>query len=389
MQPHPDVLLIIGIIFILGLTADILGRKTSIPRISFLIVIGIGIGPHGMQLLPQNFVQNWFPDITTIALGMIGFLLGQQFTKKALEKVGQSAFMIALGKVLASFILLCFALILLDIPYQAALILASIASATAPTAIYEVISELKINTPFTKTLLSVVALDDIFALILFSLVLAFLSTDIHNSIIQGIFSGGFEIISSILIGYALGYPIAKITGRISKGEPLVAEALGSVFLICGLALYLELSTILAAMAMGSAVSTFAKHHQREFHVIKHIRWPFMIMFFLLAGASLHLEALYSIGLIGCVYIFVRIIGFYLGARIAAKLCHAQINIQKYLGLALIPQAGVAIGMALMASQRFEQWSHLILPVILGTTVVFELIGPIISKYAINKSNQNN
>lgn len=379
-------LLIIGIIFFFGLAADLLGSKTAIPRVTFIILIGVAIGPSVFNILPKEFVTNWFDYTTTIALGMIGFLLGGQFTYKKVKKIGNTVFSIALGKVLASFFILTTILYLLGLSLNAALILASISTATAPAATYEIVHELKIKNRFTKTLLAIVAFDDILALILFSLVLSFISIDSNLGLIDTIYMSFKEIVVSIAVGFIVGYPIAKITGRIGNGEPIMIEALGSVFIICGIAYMLDLSPILTAMAMGSAVAAFAKHHKTTFHAIKHIEWPFMIIFFLLAGASLELFSLFQIGLIGIVYIIGRIIGIYLGANMGAKISKADKNIQSFMGFALIPQAGVAIGMALMAVGKHPEFTDIILPVVLGSTVFFEIVGPVITRNIIKKTN---
>lgn len=387
MQFELNSLLIIGIIFFLGLASDILGQKTIVPRVTFLILIGIVIGPSGVDLLDSYFIQEWFTTITTIALGMIGFLLGQKFTYKDLHKIGKQVFYIALAKVLFTFFLLGTVLVLVGLDLTTSLILSAIASATAPAAIYEIVHELKIKTKFTRTLLAIVAFDDILALLLFSIVLAFVSFNGHNGFYEIFAMGIFDIAASIALGFVVGYPIAKITGRLNGGDPIMVEALGSVFVIIGLATMLGLSPILSAMALGSAVSTFATHHKTPFHAIKHIEWPFMVIFFLLAGASLNLDSLFAIGFIGIVYIVFRVLGFYIGARVSAKLSLADVVVQKYIGFTLIPQAGVAIGMALMASQEFSVSSNIILPVILGTTVFFEIVGPIIARYVILKATK--
>ena len=385
MNTHPELILSIGIVFFLGLAADILANKISVPRVSLLIILGIFIGPSGLNFLPQVFIDEWFHTITIIALGMIGFLIGQQFTWSKLNKSGISVFSIALGKVLMSFVIISVVLVLLGLPLPAAVILASIASATAPAAIYEVVHEMKVKNKFVTTLLAVVAFDDILALFLFSLVLAVLSASEQIGWYMIVSSGMIEIFGSLMLGYMIGYPIAKITGRVKPGEPSMVEALGSVFFISGLSQWLDLSPILAAMAMGSAVTTFAKHHTSPFHAIENIQWIFMIIFFILSGATLEIDALVSVGLIGFAYIISRLVGFYLGARLGAKLSGSEINIKRWMGLALIPQAGVAIGMALIASQHFSVYSHLILPIVLGTTVIFEIVGPMVTRYVLRKS----
>ncbi len=386
MNTHPELILSIGIIFFLGLGADILANKISIPRVTLLIILGIFTGPSGLNLLPQVFIDEWFHSITTIALGMIGFLIGQQFTWSKLKRSGIVVFSIALGKVLMSFVFISVMLILVGLPLPAAVILASIASATDPVAVYEVVHEMNIRNKFAKTLLAVVAFDDILALFLFSLVLAVLSASEQVGWYMIVSSGMIEIFGSLLFGYVIGYPIAKITGRIKPGEPSMVEALGSVFIISGASLWLGFSPILASMAMGSAVTTFAKHHTNPFHAIENIQWLFMIIFFILAGASLELNALFGVGLVVFAYIVSRLIGFYLGARLGAKLSGSDINIEKWMGLALIPQAGVSIGMALIASQHYTEYTHLILPIVLGTTVIFEIFGPMVTRYTLRKSD---
>ena len=386
MNTHPELILYIGIVFFLGLAADILANKISVPRVTLLIILGIFIGPSGLNFLPQVFIDEWFHTITIIALGMIGFLIGQQFTWSKLKKSGIAVFSIALGKVLMSFVFISVALVLVGLPLPAAVILASIASATAPAAIYEVVHEMKIRNKFVTTLLAVVAFDDILAMFLFSLVLAVLSASEQLGWYMIVSSGVIEIFGSLILGYMIGYPIAKITGRIKAGEPSMVEALGSVFFISGLSQWLGLSPILAAMAMGSAVTTFAKHHKNPFHAIENIQWIFMIIFFILAGAALELDTVVSVGLVGLVYIISRLVGFYLGARLGAKLSGSDINIEKWMGLALVPQAGVAIGMALIASQHYAEYTHLILPIVLGTTLIFEIFGPMLTRFALRKSD---
>ncbi|WP_373031115.1 cation:proton antiporter [Sulfurovum sp.] len=386
MNAHPELILFIGIIFFLGLVAEILANKISLPRVSLLIILGIFIGPSGLNLLPKVFIDEWFHTITTIALGMIGFLIGQQFTWSKLNKSGISVFSIALGKVLMSFVLISAMLLLIRLPLPAAVILASIASATAPAAIYEVVHEMKIRNKFVTTLLAVVAFDDILALFLFSLVLSVLSASEQIGWYMIVSTGMIEIFGSLLLGYMIGYPVAKITGRIKPGEPSMIEALGSVFFISGLSQWLGLSPILAAMAMGSAVTTFAKHHTSPFHAIENIQWVFMIIFFILAGAALEIDALFDVGFVGFIYIMSRLAGFYIGVRLGAKLSGSDINIEKWMGLALIPQAGVAIGMALIASQHYSEYTHLILPIVLGTTIIFEIFGPMVTRYALRKSD---
>jgi Kef-type K+ transport system membrane component KefB len=183
--------------------------------------------------------------------------------------------------------------------------------------------------------------------------------------------------------------MAFLTGRVHPGEPTQAEALGLVIICAGTAVLLDLSPILAAMVMGSTVATLASHHEHPFNEINEIEWPFMILFFLLAGASLHIEELTAAGVIGLLYVIARMAGLYSGARLSAHLLNADPVVKRWLGCCLFPQAGVALGMALLATDRFPELKDLILPVVIGSTVIFEIIGPVITRHVLNKiSNEN-
>ena len=389
MNTQAELIFTIGIIFFLGLIADTIGKKTSIPRVTFLIIIGIFIGPSGFDFIPDVLTKELFHTIATLALGIIGFLVGQQLTIRALKKSGITVLIVTLGKVFGSFIFVLVLLLFAGLPISTSLLLASISTATAPAAVYEVVQESKINNNFSFTLMSIVALDDILALLMFSLSLTFIDILTYKSMDTILFKAFFEIFGSLLLGFALGYPIAKLTHFIPKGNASLVEALGSVFVICGLSLWFDFSPIISTMALGSSIATFASIHQsRPFYAIKNIRGIVMILFFVLAGASLDISMLPQMSIFGLIYIVARSIGQYIGAKIGAKLSNADEMIEKWMGLALIPQAGVAIGMALIASQHYEEHNQIILSLIVGTTVIFEVFGPFATKYALKKSAKN-
>jgi Kef-type K+ transport system membrane component KefB len=133
------------------------------------------------------------------------------------------------------------------------------------------------------------------------------------------------------------------------------------------------------MVLGAVVANLARHHKRPFHAIEGIEWPFLILFFILAGASLQIDSLATVGLLGAAYIILRIVGRLIGAWAGGVLSNADPLIRRWMGVALMPQAGVALGMALVATQRLPDLSDIILPVVIGATVVFEVIGPVLTR----------
>jgi len=370
--------------FLIGLVADVAGRLTPLPRVTLLLLSGILIGPSGFALLPEDFVTDWFPTLTHIALAMVGFLLGQKLTATELREHGYVVMGLALGKVAMSALLVFLVLTALGMDLVLALLFAGISTATAPAATFDVVHESRSENLFADRLLSIVAIDDAWGLILFALLLAAsatLSGDSTGS--EMVATGLVEAGGSIVLGALLGVPMAFLTGRLEfgqrNGEPIQAEAFGFVLVCAGAASLLALSPILAAMAMGSVVASLASHHKRPFAAIEGMEWPFMILFFILAGASLKLDEISSIGLLAIGYVIARGAGTYLGIFGTASLLKLDSATRRWMGLALLPQAGVALGMALIASQRFPQYAELIITAVLLTTVFLELVSPVITR----------
>ena len=190
---------------------------------------------------------------------------------------------------------------------------------------------------------------------------------------------------AVALGAILGIPMAYLTGRIEPGEPVLAEALGVVFLCGGLAIWLDVSFLLAAITLGAVVANLAKHHTRPFHAIEGIDAPFLILFFVLAGASLELEALLLMGPLGLLFVVLRAVSRPLGGWLGGALGGLPVAQRSWIGIAMMPQAGVALGMALLAVKRFPELTNTILPVVIASTVVFELLGPIATRMALHRA----
>jgi Kef-type K+ transport system membrane component KefB len=208
-----------------------------------------------------------------------------------------------------------------------------------------------------------------------------------HSVAASLLDGVGEIAGSILLGAAMGIPMAYLSGRIMPGEPTLAEAMGLVLVCGGLATWLNLSPVLSAMVMGSVVASLAKHHERPFHAIEGIEWPFLVLFFVFAGASAHSGALLVVGGLTAIYMLFRCAGTYAGAWFGARLAGASPMVRKWMGLCLFPQAGVSLGMALLASQRFPEFESFLLPIVLASTIVFELTTPMITRRALREAAQ--
>jgi len=377
-----EFLLAIGGILLLGMSCDFIGKKSSLPRVTLLLLFGVLIGQQVLDFIPQSLTSN-FEIVTDMALLVVGFLLGGKFELKKLKKDGNSLLWISAAEALFTALLVTLGLWFLSLPLPVAFLLGCIATASSPIPILDVIVELKTKSRFSEVVLKVVAIDDVWALILFSLGIALMSVFHGNG--EGLASialAAYQIIGAVVLGLTLGVPGAQLTGRIKSGEPTLVEALGLVFVCGGLALYLDVSYLIAVMVMGAVIANTAKHHDYPFHEIENVEWPFMLVFFVLAGASLELAALKQITFIGVVYIFCRTVGKYSGAWLGAKISGIDVQTRNWIGLALLPQAGVEIGMVLLAALQFPEYRQLFLPLVISGTIIFELIGPPLTRYAI-------
>jgi Kef-type K+ transport system membrane component KefB len=375
--------LVLGVLFLVGLAADLIGRFTFLPRVTLLLLAGLALGPSGLSLLPEQFIEDWFPEMTTIALALIGFLLGQQLSVSGLKKRGLNVIGISISKVLGAWITVGLAFWLIGADPVVAVLLAGVAPATDPAATFDQVHETGATGEFSETLLSIVAVDDVWGLLIFILMLASAGLISADTAMDSTISGSLiDMGMSIGLGLALGVPMAYLSGRIRPREPTLVEAIGFVLLGAGAAEWFGLLPIVTAMVMGVTVASLATHHRRPFHAIEGIEWPFMVLFFVLAGASLQFYALLSVGGLTAIYIVSRCAGIYAGARIGGKIVGASPPLKKFLGVALFPQAGVAIGMALLATQRFPESASVVLTVAVASTIILETIGPIITRKAI-------
>ena len=365
-------LITLGVLFLGSLLADKVGHLTRLPRVTMLLLLGLLVGPSGLELLPESATE-LFEPISVVALTMVAFLLGGELTRENMARHGRAISAISLCIVIGTTVIVWVGLTILGLDPGLALLLGAIATATDPAAISDVIRQSGIRNGFTETHNGIVALDDVCGLLMFSLCLSLI--DQSGGWATPLVGAGRDIGGAVLLGLCVGIPSAFLTGRLKEGEPLQTEAIGVVFLTAGLAIWLEVSFLVAGMTAGAMIANLARHHDHAFHEIEHIEWPFMLLFFLLAGASLELGALWQLGWITLAYVGLRIAARLVSGEIGARIGgvpRAQVHIY---GPALLPQAGVAVGMALVAVETFPNWAAPIMTLTIAATVFFEIVGP--------------
>ena len=380
------VLIPLGALLLVGLGLEALGRRTRLPRVTLLILFGVVAGPAALGLIPAHS-NTWYPLVSDMALGMIGFLLGGRLTRRRMQKMGRAVAWLSLVHVVITFTAVTLGLWALGVDLPLALVFGAIATATDPAATTDVIDETGARGRFTDVLQGVVAIDDAWGIIVFSFAL------VAAVSLQGTAPGGElllhgmrELFGAILLGGLLGLPVAVVTGRLREHRPVLVEALGAVFLCVGLARWLDVSYLLACVTLGVTVANTARHHKRPFHAVEDIEWPFVIVFFVLSGAMLNTAQLAAVGWTGLAYIALRTAGRFIGGFAAEAGPLQQELPARWTGAAMLPQAGVAMAMALVASQASEQFAS-VLPVVIASTVFFELLGPLCTRRALQRAGE--
>lgn len=377
-------LITLGALFAVGLVADELGRRTRLPRVTLLVLLGVLIGPAGFDLLP-DMAREWYDMVAAIALTMVAFLLGSALSLEQLRANGRDVLCISVAVVVTTIVLVFGGLVLIGVAPILALLLAGIATATDPAATEEVITQTRTEGSFVQTLKGIVAIDDAWGLIAFSLILAFADFLMGNGAHEPLAAGARDLIGAIGIGALVGFPAAFLTGRLRAGEPMQAEALAVVFLCAGFALWLDVSYLLAGIVAGTIIVNTAPHHTRTFYEIRHFEWPFMLVFFLLAGSRLYTDHWLDYAGLVAAFVILRIASRFIGSWVGGSSAASNKGMKLWMGAALLPQAGVAVGMALVAGYHFPAYQEMILNVAIITTVIFEVLGPIAAKVALLKN----
>ena len=361
------------------------------PAVTAYLLIGILIGPYLLNVIPVKVVGT-SDFISNFVLGMIAFALGSNFRIDSIRKAGKAVLWISILEAGFAWLLVTLVMILYflarQMPIHPALVLGAAAAATAPAATVMVIREYRANGPVTEMLMRVVAIDDAWCLIFSALAIA-----IANALHVGIFSVNvvmeafLEIFAALVLGGVLALLLRFIVRFVVNREELLVIIVGFIFLAVGLSMRLKLSPLLTNIALGIIIANVAKNSDLYFETLSQVDMILFLAFFVLVGANLELSIVPNIGLMGLLYIVCRVLGKFLGVKLGALISRAGPNVGNYLGWGLVPQAGVALGVALSAKALYPKYGEIIFTTITATTVIYELIGPVAAKYGLRKAGE--
>ncbi len=408
---HKDhkVIYIIGLLVVLSFILHNLTKKFKLPSVVGYILIGILFSTSIIEKLPfvsaqlldwYTYLINSFSYVTILAVSFISFTIGTELSLKVLKRLELEFTLIVLLESFGAFGLVTGGMLLLGKPLPIAIILGSIATATAPAATVMVLKEYGSGGKLSATLMIVLALDEAIALIIFSFVepitLISYSPEISMNFFNVILIPMGKIIGAIVIGLLVGYFSQKLMLHYTDKYDKVLLILATIFGMSALSLFLDFSPLIANLAVGFAYRNFAKKRLNIAGEIDTITIPLYAIFFILAGTRLQITSITknSFLIIAMVYTLARIIGKVGGASLGAKLSKAPRNVCKYIGFGLLPQIGVDIDLAYILQRDFVRLSgeaanlaELVFNIILFTTIITEIFGPLATEYALSKSGE--
>ena len=379
-----------AIIILTGLIVGRLVTYVHLPNVTGFLLGGLLIGPSILNILSLQSIESMI-IVSDVALAFIAFSIGISFKISYFKRVGLTPVVIAFLEATLAVLLVQAGLVLAGFELPLAIVLGSIAAATAPAATVLVIKQYKADGPVTDTLLSVVALDDAVAIILFgfatTIAQVLMNPAGQTNILTSIITPFWEIALALGVGAIVGFIMKFALDYFKTRGNRLAVLISFVFAASGIAGLLGVSELLACMMAGAVLTNVSMESQVMSELSDEITPPIFMMFFVLSGAELNLSVIPMVGLLGILYIVLRVVGKLLGAFAGGKIMKAPKEVSNYLGFMLIPQAGVAIGLTAIAERLIPAHGAEIKAVVLVGTLVYEFIGPIATKIALTKAGE--
>ena len=412
MTQTASIFLSLSIALLAGLLLSRLAKKVQLPAVTAYLIAGVLIGPFVLGALDIPGIGitaeqlHGFGLISDLALGFIAFAMGNEFRISQLKKIGKQALVIGVFQAIFTCIIVDVTLIGLHflmpetLTLPAAIVLGAVATATAPAATLMVVKQYKAKGPVTDILLPVVALDDAVGLVVFAI-----SFGIAKSIGAGpinmvsiIVEPLLEVVLSIALGFVMGLLFTLCEKYFHSRSKRMAVSVTFVMMTVALSslkfnvggVHIGFSSLLACMMLGTVFCNICDVSEELMDRADRWTAPILILFFVVSGAELELSVFANIFvvIIGVVYIISRSIGKYFGAGISARMTNCDSNIVKYLGITLLPQAGVALGMAIKAIELGPDGA-IVRNITLFAVLIYEIVGPFLTKVALTKAGDIN
>jgi len=395
-----EMLFNIGIIFVLGSVVGWISPRIGVPRVVGYLLLGLIIGPELLNIIPLEFVKHSHL-IIDISLSIIAVLVGATLKLSSLDGHGKEVIYITFYQAFGTFIVVAVGFIMVGgiFPFESmqvvliSLLLAGIATATAPATPLAIVHELHAKGIFTSTFLAIVALDDVISLMIFTIALTIGTSLVGSGMLEwaNIIDAVIILSLSSLLGIIAGLANTLLERVFVSSKTMETIAtLGLIFLVYSMSEFHSLEPLLSAMVMGIVMANTSHHFDLiQDEIDKHLANIIFMLFFIISAMYLNISSLVSIPVIIVLYTLLRLIGKMSGSYVGAVVCKSSNTVKKYMGIALFPQAGVAIGLALSIQNHpeLQDIAPFILNIIIATTFIHELLGPFMTKYALLKSGE--
>jgi len=384
----------LGLILLFALLVGHLVKLARIPEVTGYLIAGMLAGPSLLGWISHENLQS-LHVFSEVGLGLILFSIGGVFQFSRMRRIGRRVLLLACAESAIAGVLVMLGMLLAGQPWQVALLLGAIAVETGAASTLMVIRENNASGPFTEALTGVIGLNNILALVAFSVValvldLSALGADgnIRAITLAGaVFPLVWQLVGSCALGFLVGLMLAAWASRVVEPGEILILLIGCVLLTVGVATAIDLSPLVASLAVGTTMTNLSAKSRRLFNALGHTDPPLYVIFFVLAGADLNLALLPSLGLLGVAYVVCRAAGKLGGAWIGARRADFPPPFQRLLGLSLLAQAGLAVGLVLVTRERFPEIAPTVTTVVLGAVVVFEIAGPLSARFALDRCGE--
>ena len=384
----------LGLILLLALLAGHLVKAIRVPEVTGYLLAGVALGPAALGWLSHDNLLA-IGLFSEVALGLILFSVGSVFEFSLFRRIGrQVLFVTGVESALAA-ASVTVGVLALGQPWPVACLLGAVAIATAPASTLMVVRECDSAGPLTDNLLGVIAVNNLLCITAYSLVAAAIDLTAGSGTTAGplhmVYTSSFMLVwqlaGSAALGCLVGMLLAAWSSHVTENGEMLILLAGSILLCVGAARVLDLSPLVASLAVGATMVNFSDRSRHLFDTLAGTDPPFYAIFFVLAGAELDLRLIPAIGSLGLVYLVGRAGGKFIGANIAARWLGLEPAVRRYLGFALLAQAGLAIGLTLTINARYPEWAPVVSTVVLGSVAVYEVIGPISTRFALIKAGE--
>jgi Kef-type K+ transport system membrane component KefB len=383
----------LGLILLLALLAGHLVRVVRVPEVTGYLLAGVALGPSFLGWLSEDNLIS-MGVFSEVALGLILFSVGSVFESSLFRRVGRQILLLTLAESAAAASVVTTGMLVLGQSWQAAFLLGAVAMATAPASTLMVIREADSAGPLTDSLLGVVAVNNLLCITAFSVVAAAIelvapagASGFLAILYRSVYTLVWQLVGSVALGFLVGLLLAGWASQVTEGGEVLILLAGSILLCVGVSHALDLSPFVASLAVGATMVNLAERSRHIFDALSATDPPFYAIFFVIAGAELDASLIPAMGALGLVYVVGRAGGKVVGATVAARWLGLDASVQHFLGLALLAQAGLAIGLTMTVNTRFPNLAPVVSTVVLASVAVYEMVGPVSARYALGRSGE--